>query len=335
MDLKAIAAFRAVVELGSISRASAYLRLAQPALSRLIQKLEHRLGVKLLQRSSTGVTPTAAGRLLLERTAALEVSLADIEREVSGYANEVLGPLRVGVQPPFSHVVMPELVKRYVEAHPRVEFHLHEGYSADMVDGLLDETIDVVVAETPSHPSRELLVLPLWVEALHLIGPAGGGADPLEGGTVTLARALDLPLILPSQRYAIRRLVEQVASREHLRVKPFLEVDGPDLIFSLVRAGLGFTLMPMLGINPSSRRAELRSVPTTPAIDRSMSILVRAAVAAEPKVATLVRMLRQSVSALAATDRFSHIRLTFDAAAPPPAQVPSSGLRAIEGGRAR
>lgn len=332
MDLKAINAFRAVAELGSISRASAYLRLAQPALSRLIQKLEHGLGVKLLQRSSTGVTLTVAGRVLLERTAGLESSLAEIAREVSGYSSEVLGPLRVGVQPPLSHLAMPDLVRRYMEAHPRVDLHVHEGYSADLVDGLLDETIDIVVAETPSHSSRELLVLPLWVEALHLFGPADAGETaPFSNGSATLAQALQLPLILPSPRYAIRKLIEQTASREHLRVRPLLEVDGPDMIFGLVRSGLGYALMPALGARTSSR-GRLCSVPTKPEIDRPMSILVRAAVAAEPKVATFVRLFREAVVGLAETDRLAHVRLTFDA---PPAPVGEGGpaLRAIGGGR--
>ena len=335
MDLKAIDCFRTVAELGSISRASAYLRLAQPALSRLIQKLEHSLGVELLQRSSTGVTPTAAGRVLLERTAGLESSLSEIAREVSGYASDVLGPLRVGVQPPLSHVVMPDLIRRYMEAHPRVEFHVHEGYSADMLDGLLDESIDVVVAETPSHTPRELTVLPLWVEPLHLFGPSSAAeTEPFRAGSATLAEALQLPLILPSPRYAIRKLIEQTASREHLRVTPRLEVDGPETIFSLVRSGLGFTIMPGLGAS-SFARGRVCGVPTTPAVDRPISILVRSSVAADPKVATFVRLFREAVVALADTDRFRNIRLTFDAPGVGAARSGSPVLKAVDGGRRR
>ena len=74
MDLQALMYFRTVVEMGTISKASAYLRIAQPALSRHIQRLEHSLGVELLQRSAKGVTPTAAGRQLLEKTADFEAT---------------------------------------------------------------------------------------------------------------------------------------------------------------------------------------------------------------------------------------------------------------------
>ena len=333
MDLKAIDCFRTVAELGSISRASAYLRLAQPALSRIVQKLEHSLGVELLQRSSTGVTPTEAGRVLLERTAGLESSLAEIASEVSGYASDVQGPLRVGV-PPMTNLIMPDLLRAYTEAHPRVKFHVHEGYSADMVDGLLDESIDVVVAETPSHAPRELTLLPLWVEPLRLFGPtAAAETAPFDSVSATLADALQLPLILPSSRYAIRKLIEQVASREHLRVTPHLEVDGPEMIFSLVRSGLGFTIMP--GAGASVGRSRICSVSITPAIDRPISILVRSAVAAEPKVATFVRLFREGVAALADTDRFREVRLLFDVAGVAAKRSSSPLLKALDGGRSR
>ena len=331
MDIKAIEAFRAVAELGSISRASAFLRIAQPALSRLIQKLEHGLGVELLQRSSTGAAPTAAGRVLLERTAGFETGLAEIAREVSGYANEVVGPLRIGIQP-LSHTVMPGLIRSYLQAHPRVKIHVREGFSADMLDGLLDETLDVCVAEAPSHTSREVLVLPLWMEELHLFGPVSASETELfQSGVAKLSDVLQLPLILPSPRYSIRKLIEQAASREHLKVTPHLEVDGPEMILNLVRAGLGFTVMPALGVSAYGR-GRTCSVPTAPAVERPMCILVRSAIAAEPKVATFVRLFREAVTALAETERFRHIRLTFDTAAL--ASRPSShGLQLLNGGK--
>ena len=68
MDLKALLCFRTVAELGTISKASSRLGIAQPALTRQIQKLEHSLGVALLHRTHRGVRPTVAGQLLLDRT---------------------------------------------------------------------------------------------------------------------------------------------------------------------------------------------------------------------------------------------------------------------------
>jgi DNA-binding transcriptional LysR family regulator len=77
VDLKGLRYFRAIAERGTFSKAAAHLRVAQPALSRQIQKLEHDLGVQLLQRTARGVMPTEAGRLLLDRTRQLEQGLEE------------------------------------------------------------------------------------------------------------------------------------------------------------------------------------------------------------------------------------------------------------------
>ncbi len=309
MDLRALSCYRAVVELGSISKASAYLRIAQPALSRIIQKLEHALGVELLMRSSRGVAPTAAGELLLERTVKLESSLADTLREVGSYAREVGGPLRIGVQPSMSHTIMPAVLRRYHAEHPKVELRVFTGYSADMIDGLLDETMDFAVVDTPTHDHRDLTVFPLWVETLHFIGPTTTPHAALfDRDTVPLADVLALPLILPSPRYSVRKLIEATAAREHLRVAPIMEVDGSAMIFALVKSGLGHTLMPALGASSFSR-GRLRSVATSPGIERPLSIVIRTAMVDERKVGTMQHLFREEVSALADTEPFSSIRI--------------------------
>ena len=71
MDLKQLRTFRAVAELGSLSKAADRLRSAQPALSRHIKLLEHELRVELFVRNGRGMLLTSAGRMLLDRTTGL------------------------------------------------------------------------------------------------------------------------------------------------------------------------------------------------------------------------------------------------------------------------
>ena len=77
MDLRELRAFVAVVEEGGVSAAARRLHLSQPALSQTIRVLERELGVELLVRTSTGTSPTAAGRTLLEEATAV---LARVDR---------------------------------------------------------------------------------------------------------------------------------------------------------------------------------------------------------------------------------------------------------------
>ena len=314
MDLQALMYFRTVAEMGTISKASAFLRLAQPALSRHIQKLEHSLGVELLHRSAKGVTPTAAGLQLLDKTANFEATLGHISREIASFANEVVGPLRVGIQPSLSASILPGLVRDFQAEHPKVELYISAGYSTDLIDALLDESLDLAFVDTPSHTPRELTAMPLWVETLHLIGPAATAPELFETGPVSLAEAFRRPLILPTARYSVRRLIDAAAAQEHLKPTPVLEIDGPDLIYALVKSGMGYTILSSVGWAHGLRRNKLGSVATAPAIHRPLSVVSRSSVLSERKVQTFIRLFNLAAQQAAASEEPGRLRLTFSEA---------------------
>ena len=304
MDLQALMAFRTGAEMGTISKAAAYLRIAQPALSRHIQKLEHSLGVELLQRSAKGGTPTVAGRQLLDKTADFEATLGHISREISTYAHEVVGPLNVGIQPSLSVNILPELVRDFKAEHPKVELYVSAGYSTDLIDALLDESLDLAFVDTPSHTPRELTTLPLWVETLHLIGPE----------------------VLPTARNSDRRLIDAAAAREHLKAAPALQVDGVDLIYALIRSGFGYTILSSVGWTARLRRNKLSSVETAPAIHRPLSVVVRTSVLGERKVQTFVSLFKAAARDAATKEEPGRLRLTFpEAATASPSKLDAAG----------
>src|SRR5438477_263860 len=82
MEARALRYFQAVVEFGSYSRASEYLRISQPAISRQVSRLEVEVGRPLFIRSSHGATPTDAGRLLFERSQSILRQLENAAAEV-------------------------------------------------------------------------------------------------------------------------------------------------------------------------------------------------------------------------------------------------------------
>src|SRR5260221_8683058 len=85
MEVRELRAFTAVAEEGSVSAAARRLHLSQSALSQTVQSLERQLGVQLLRRSSTGVTATEAGRMLLREARAL---ISHHDRVVAAVAGE-------------------------------------------------------------------------------------------------------------------------------------------------------------------------------------------------------------------------------------------------------
>ncbi len=310
MDLKELRYFRTIVQCGTFSKAAAHLRIAQPALSRQMQKLEHSLGVELLRRTSRGVTPTEAGQALLHRTIQFEQEIDETRREVAKYADRPTGAMRVAVQMPLSLIMMPELVKAYRTSFPDVVLELTEGFSGDLIDGLLDRRLDAAIVDAPSHLHADLTCSPLWVETLQLVCPAAGAAaEQFGAGPVPLAELAKLPIIMPSRKYAIRRLVDAAFERHRLKFRPIFEANGSFMIFELVKSGFGCTLMPSSGSYPWIVNGELRALDVRPAIRRTINLVTRTALLHERPIVSFRTIVEAIAPRIAGSKRLAHAAL--------------------------
>ena len=305
MEVKDLRYFRAIAECGTFSKAAAQLRVAQPALSRKIQKMEHMLGVKLLRRGARGVTPTDAGQVLLQRALRFERDLEEMRHEMARYAERGTGVLRLSIQSPLSLILAPELMHAYQPSHPGITLELTEGFSGDLIDGLLNERSDIAVADTPTHPHADLSYAPLWVETLQLVGPVGGLIDAQFGpGPLPLRELSRVPVIMPCQRHAIRVLVDAAFERQNMRFRPVMEANGALMILQLVKSGFGYSLMPANRAYPWVARGELEAIELRPAIRRTMSVVTRTALLEDPRVASMRQFIIDLAPEIAAKTRF-------------------------------
>src|SRR5262249_54892656 len=113
MELRELRNFMRVARAGSVSRAAKELRLAQPALSRQIKKLEHELGVPLFSRHGRGVRLSAAGSLLLERAEAIAQLVHQTSEEIREERSPARGRITLGVPPIGGRLVIPHFVERF------------------------------------------------------------------------------------------------------------------------------------------------------------------------------------------------------------------------------
>jgi len=310
MELRELRYFRTVVESGSFSKAAVKLMVAQPSLSRQIRALEHELGMPLLRRNARGVSPTEAGKVLLERALRLEENMDGIRRAFATLAKRVTGTLRVAVQAPVSFVLLPELVKNYRARYPDVQLELVEGFAGYVIEKLLAGVIDVAIVDIPGTPFAELNVTPFWVETFSLFGWMDAPAvQPDRTMPVTLADSAELPLIAPGKSHAVRHLLEAAFERRSLKFRPVLEATGVLMVLELVRAGLGYTLMPASVFRPYSAFSELRSAEIDPVIRRTISITVRASVAEDRAVSSFREMALELIPELTKTTRIGPVAI--------------------------
>lgn len=245
MDLKQLEYFVRVAELGSFTRASIALNIAQPALSRQIRLLEVELRQNLLSRNGRGATPTSAGKLLLEHGRGILHQVALAREELSTSRGALAGKVSIGLPPSLSKLITVPLTHAFRKELPQAQLTLTEGFSVLMFEGLRLGNLDMAVLYNPDK-SPELEMAMLHEEELVLISPRASvkAAAAKKDQQVSLAEIADLPLILPSRPNAFRILIEGEMIGIGCRPNITLEVDGLNAILNLVKEGLGHAVLP-------------------------------------------------------------------------------------------
>jgi len=130
--------FLRVVEAGSFSEAARLMRMAPSTVSKLVARIEARMGVRLLERSTRRLSPTAEGRIYYERSLALVGELEEIERELSLGAANAGGTVRVNASVALGTLGLEPLLPAFWRAYPNIVVDL--SLSDELVDLYLDRT---------------------------------------------------------------------------------------------------------------------------------------------------------------------------------------------------
>ncbi|MBC7380999.1 MAG: LysR family transcriptional regulator [Burkholderiaceae bacterium] len=250
MDLKQLEYFVRVAELGSFTRASMSLDVAQPALSRQVRLLEVELRQNLLTRNGRGATLTEAGKLLLEHSRGILHQVQIAREELSAARGSLTGRVSVGLPPSLSRLITVPLTHAFRKHLPQAQITLTEGFSVLMYEGLRMGNLDMAVLYNPdASPDTESLTL--HEEELVLISPRAAAPPPARkrqnrhlGVAISLKDVAALPLILPSRPNAFRLLIESEFAGIGQQTRVVMEVDGLNAILNLVKEGLGHAVLP-------------------------------------------------------------------------------------------
>lgn len=286
MDMKQLHYFKHIAELGSFSKAAAFLSVAQPALSRQIRRLETELNVNLLYRTGRGVIATEAGSLLLARATALLEQFDKLQHEIRSLEGVISGSVTLGFPPTVSQVITRPLINHFRKLYPTVSLEVVEGLSNNLHEWLVDGRLDVAVMhDTPR--TKHLTTDHLLVEELFLIGPAEGIQEEI--GEIELSELVKFPLILPSRPHARRLLVDNVASKNNFAIIVDFEINALSVIKDLVEDGAGFTILPYSAVYKEIRQGQMsakrfigrpisRNLVLATSTQRSLSLAARAVV---------------------------------------------------------
>jgi DNA-binding transcriptional LysR family regulator len=252
----AMQAFARVVETGSFTQAAATLHMSKTSVTQLIQQLEARLRVRLLNRTTRKVNVTADGAAYYERVVRLLADMDDAETSLSSAALAPRGRLRVDVPSPLARMLLIPALPAFYEHYPEIQLTM--GVSDRIVD-IIGENVDCVVRggeiTDQSLVARHIGDLQLGIYAtpgyLQRAGTPGHPRELGEGAHSTVGFLWSRTgKALP---YAMQRGEERIEAQG----RPLLTVDDGNAYLAAGLAGLGMLWLPHYMARPHLASGEL------------------------------------------------------------------------------
>ncbi len=291
----------AVAETLHFGRAAKQCAVTQPALSAQIQQLEELLGVQLFERGRRGVLVTPEGEAVIARA---RVALRELDEllDVARAARQPLeGPLRLGVIPTIAPYLLPPLLPRVREAHPRLALVLREDQTARLVAQLEAGSLDLLLLALPVEEAP-LEELSLYEEPFVFAAPVG---HRLAKGKARIPEAAlaDEEVLLLEDGHCLRAQALAVCERAGARESGRIQATSLGTLMQMVANGLGVTLLPEravpVEVRPGAGDAELVVRPfREPAPSRSIGLAWRRGSAGGAEFHALGELLRREAKRL-------------------------------------
>jgi DNA-binding transcriptional LysR family regulator len=254
IEVRHLAALKAVAEEGSFRGAATRLGYTQSAISQQIATLERVAGAKLVERPGgpRAVFLTDAGRLVLRHAEAIMARLKAAEADVAAMLEGAAGRLRVGTFQSVGARIVPSLLRRFGDAWPGVEVQLVESASdpellRDVERGELDLTFAMPPLPEGPFAMVELMRDP-WVLLVPHDSPLAARPGPL-----TLPEVAKLPLIAPRLCASLEQIHAHFRARG-LEPNYVHHLDENNIVHGMVAAGAGIALIPKLAVDPNDER---------------------------------------------------------------------------------
>jgi DNA-binding transcriptional LysR family regulator len=240
LNARQIEAFRAVMQLGNMTKAAELLQISQPAVSRLIADLQEAVGYTLFTRRRHGTVPTEDARHLLAEVESVFIGIDELSRRAHAIRDLQAGEVRIAAISLYGNGLLPQIIAAFFRVHPGVTIRLEISPHDQVVDWLVSRRCDIGLTTLPAH-SEGLRIDRLASRPLLCVLPAGH-----ELAKKKLIQASDLDGVsfvsFPRDsviRYQIDTLFERAGVQRVMRI----ESGTHESVCNLVAAGVGVSII--------------------------------------------------------------------------------------------
>lgn len=289
-DLTDLDLFRHVVDAGSITAGAARVRLALAAASTRIRNMEESLGAALLVRGRHGVTPTSAGRILLQHARIMLSQSERMSAELAAFSGGLAGQVRLLSNTNALTEFLPEALSVFLAANPRISVDIEERLSDEIVVLVAEGVADIgVVAGTVDTGALE--TFPFRRDRFVLVVATD---DPLASRTsITFSEVLDRNFVGLDRASSIQRFLADKAARVGQQLRLRVQLRSFDAVCRLVTHKVGCGIVPKSTATRNAQNMALKVVELSdPWALRDLTICVRSLAELPPYSRRLVDHLR-------------------------------------------
>ncbi len=293
-DLKQLRHFVSVVDTGNITRAAELAYITQPALTRSIKKMEQRMGAILLDRGPRSITPTEAGRVLYRYAKIIinqaERALADVTAVSKGEQ----GHVHIGIAALFAPTLVSHLIPHLSAKFPGLHTRITEGFFEDLVAGLMEGEIDVLLSNfPPGVVPPDVILKPLFqVRAEFVVG----ASHPLASSDKVTAEDLrNAQWAIIKHPHIVDFLDKFFAAESLPPISAAVEATSLNTLKSLVLLGQYVAMLPRRWIEKELESGEIRTIRKEgTALVREAGLILRQTETQRPTLANIIPVIEES-----------------------------------------
>ena len=286
MEMHQVRYFLAVTEAENFTRAAEACNVAQPSLTKAIQKLEDELGGPLFHRERNRTIQTELGRRVHPHIQALAEATEAVKLDAQDFHASERATIRLGVMSTIAPGRMVGFLSRLREDVPALDLDLHEMAGTDLVAAMQEGALDVALLALPGLPDS-FAALPLYDERYVIAFPMGHAFAAQDNVPIDALAGIDY---LKRVHCEFTDHFEALGAARPLGVNVRYSSEREDWVQAMVAAGLGCSIMPEhltqapgVGMRPLS----------DPAVSRKVSLVTVAGRRHSPALAAMIRLAKR------------------------------------------
>lgn len=243
MDANSLKAFLTIVDQGSFSEAAETLHLTQPAVSKRLATLEHKLGTKLIDRGHREIRLTDAGARLLPHARQILDDIHNAKAALSSDDGTITGELNIIASHHIGLHHLPNWLRRFAKQYPEVSINLQFMESDVAYSQMVKRNAELAFVTLSDSMESQFKVYQQWPDPMAFV--TGPDHELAANNTTTLSDLAKYPALLPDTTTATYRAVSRLFLEANLPLKQQIPTNYLETIKMMTSVGLGWSVLPV------------------------------------------------------------------------------------------